>query len=983
MVRMSENNLISNPELSLVIPFYNEERRIDLLVDGLKEFEKRSGSSYEAILVDDGSKDRSVELLNENDFIKEKISQSKLRILQLNKNGGKGAAIQKGVLESTGQWILTLDADMATSPLEIENWKKSQGGQLSEKEIWIGSRPHEKSKLDEKAHRKFIGIVFNGITRFFSGLQIKDTQCGFKLYPGEIGRFLFKDLKVKGWAHDVEILKKAELLGVEIKEMPITWTAVDESKVSVVKDSIKMFWQMFLISMGVYLYWVYRLPIKLLRPSENDTEMKLLSQFNSDPSMRSESIARMAFHVLTLVLLIVMPFLSKDYGISGDEWIQNEYGKEIHAYFFDGKDDVLYPQNRRQFYDAIIYYTGGFELLCATIYKAFGFENEYAVRHVINSLFGVLLFVFTGLLAKEITGSWRAALFALMMIVFTPRVFGHAMNNPKDVPFAAGMVFSLYYMVRFVKQLPQPRIRDMVLLAFGIGLTLNIRIGALLLIAYAGLFSLLKVVELVRAKEMDLGKDLRRLIGYGIMIAGGGYILGIIFWPFALQDPINNPLVALDKMTNFPITVSVLFEGLQPKSDQLPWYYAIKWMWISNPILIIAGVGISLVFIGALIRKMGLLAIFMVLFAAIFPPAYAIYQDSVIYDGWRHFLFVWPPVVVLASAGWYYLTYLFTEKKAVRIGALASFLILWFLPAQWMVKAHPNQYVYFNELFGGIDKAFGQFETDYYMNSVKQGIEKLVEDEGLMDRNDTITILTNCHKEVVEYQKILGFPGTIRYSKYERRIEKDWDYAIFISRFTDNSLLQKSWPQEGLELFSIKENGVPLCAVLKKPDHGDFDGYEKLKANDAQGALADFDRYLSKDKNNELVYIYRGDALAALGRTDDALKSYNEGLILHPGSMDALLKMGQVFSQQNNHGQALKAYQRMINYHPEMFQGYYYAGIASLNQGNSQQGIGYLQKSIEVEPRFKQGYLVLAQIFQQQGNQQLAQRYQQMASQLP
>lgn len=978
---MSENQ--NHPTLSLVIPFFNEEKRIDLLIGGLKEFGKGFGSTYEVILVDDGSSDGSVGMISDDGYFKDLVAQGKARIIQLEKNRGKGAAIQKGVEDSAGEWVLTLDADMATSPLEIENWKKMNGGHFSQDEIWIGSRPHEKSKLEEKAHRKYVGIIFNGITRFFSGLKIKDTQCGFKLYPGDIARFLFRKMRVKGWAHDVEVLKKADLIGVDIKELPVNWTAVDESKVSVGKDSLKMFWQMMRISLGVYFYWVYKFPFDLMKNGGSNEETVLMERFNPGLNVRGEALARMAFHLLIVVLLFAMPMMSRDYGISGDEWIQNEYGKEIYAYFFEGKDDVLYPQNRLQFYDAIIYYTGGFELLCATVYKTLGIEDEYAVRHVINSLFGVLLFVFTGLLAKEVTGSWKAALIALALIVFTPRIFGHAMNNPKDIPFAAGIIFSLYFMVRFVKELPNPRIRDMILLAIGIGLTLNIRIGGLLLIAYAGLYSLLKVAELVYQKKMNLGKDLRRLIGFGVMIAGAGYVLGIIFWPYALQDPWNNPFEALEKMTNFPITVSVLFEGLQPKSDQLPWYYAIKWMWISNPIVILIGAAIFIALLFPILKNYGWLAIFMVLFAAVFPPAYAIQQKSVIYDGWRHFLFVWPPVVVLAATAWFYLINNLAKAKAVRYVALGAFLILWFLPLRWMVASHPNQYVYFNEIFGGIEKAYGEFETDYYMNSLKQGINWLVVEEGLKDQQDTVTILTNCLKESKQYQRVIGIPAVFRYSKYERRIEKDWDYAIFISRFTDKSLLDKNWPQKGLAIHNIEQDGVVLTTIMKKKSHDDYRGYDALKENDATAALNYFDAYLEVDKANEQVYAYRGDALSALGRTEEALISYNEGLKLHPGSLDILQKMGNVFSQQKKLGQALKAYQRLIQYHPEMFQGYYYAGIASLNMGNSQQGIGYLKRSIEVEPRFKQGYQVLAQVYEQQGQQQLARQYRQAASQLP
>ena len=148
-------------ELSLIIPFYNEEARVHHLYEGLINFSKKYNDKYEVILVNDGSKDSSESKIKEHPHYKELDDKGIIKIITLNGNSGKGGALQKGVAESQGKFILTLDFDMATDPITIEHWKKLEGGKYKENEIWIGSRPHPKSQLKEKPLRKFVGIVFN------------------------------------------------------------------------------------------------------------------------------------------------------------------------------------------------------------------------------------------------------------------------------------------------------------------------------------------------------------------------------------------------------------------------------------------------------------------------------------------------------------------------------------------------------------------------------------------------------------------------------------------------------------------------------------------------------------------------------------------------------------------------------------------------------------------------------------------------------
>jgi predicted Zn-dependent protease len=221
-----------------------------------------------------------------------------------------------------------------------------------------------------------------------------------------------------------------------------------------------------------------------------------------------------------------------------------------------------------------------------------------------------------------------------------------------------------------------------------------------------------------------------------------------------------------------------------------------------------------------------------------------------------------------------------------------------------------------------------------------------------------------------------------RYLRYEDRVSKEFDYGIYISRFTDKSLIENNWPPQDLVLHNVTEKGVVLCTVFKKKSDDDFKGYQALRNGNPADAIRLFRSYLETDPGNEVAWQYLGDAYASAGNVDEALKAYNECLTLHKGNMQALEKMGRIFMEQKKFDAGLKVYQRMMDYHPEQVQGYYYAAIAYLNKGNSGLGIQFLNKSIEVQPAFRQGYVMLSNIYRQQGNEALANQYMQRAQQL-
>jgi len=236
---------MSYPFVSLVIPCFNEAGRLVLLLQGLEEFAAAWPAEWEAIVVDDGSTDDTAAKLNT--ALQGHALEKQIRILN-QANAGKGAALKTGVEAALGEFILTLDADMATRPAELLHWWEKRKG-FYPREILIGSRELPQSDVLDLGYRRFIGHVFNRVIRIATGLPIRDTQCGFKLYDAAAAKALFAALRTPGWAHDVELLKRANRAGYAIVEMPIRWRAIEGSKIRVLRDSWAMFVEVLRIGM--------------------------------------------------------------------------------------------------------------------------------------------------------------------------------------------------------------------------------------------------------------------------------------------------------------------------------------------------------------------------------------------------------------------------------------------------------------------------------------------------------------------------------------------------------------------------------------------------------------------------------------------------------------------------------------------------------------------------------------------------------------
>ena len=227
--------------LSIIFPVFNEELRLKSSFNHIKSFlKKKKKLKIEIIFVDDGSKDNSYNLIVKfvNNFkLKNKV---KFKIVKSETNLGKGAALKLGVEKAAYDWILTTDIDMSVSLFQISAWEKKK---LIEKKhsVYFASRSHKKSIVERNFIRKVLGDIGSFLISIILNINIKDTQCGYKLYKRQHAKFAFSKLKNCGWDHDIELILLLKSKNIAIKELPIKWMHKENSKVNIFLDPIKMF----------------------------------------------------------------------------------------------------------------------------------------------------------------------------------------------------------------------------------------------------------------------------------------------------------------------------------------------------------------------------------------------------------------------------------------------------------------------------------------------------------------------------------------------------------------------------------------------------------------------------------------------------------------------------------------------------------------------------------------------------------------------
>lgn len=231
------------PELSIIIPSYNEEQRLPKTLRQIAAYLQRSKIDAEVIVVDDGSHDRTGEVARA--FVKEVPA---LRVVANGVNRGKGFSVRRGMLEARGRIVLFTDADLSAP---IEEAGKLLAA-LAANDVAIGSRSLDRSliQVHESMFREFAGIVFNRLVRILLRLPFVDTQCGFKAFIRERCQIIFQQQRIERFGFDPELLYLARHHGLRVAEIPVRWSHSPNTRVNMLRDSAMMFAEVLLIRWG-------------------------------------------------------------------------------------------------------------------------------------------------------------------------------------------------------------------------------------------------------------------------------------------------------------------------------------------------------------------------------------------------------------------------------------------------------------------------------------------------------------------------------------------------------------------------------------------------------------------------------------------------------------------------------------------------------------------------------------------------------------
>ena len=235
-------------QLSVVIPAYNEEGMIQATLEDVERYLRTCGLSHEILVVDDGSTDRTVEIVR---ALMERLPS--VRWVQSD-HLGKGGAVKHGMLEARGAYVLFMDADQST---RIEEVQKYLPWLRDGYDVVIGSRkmPGATVRVHQPPLREAMGKVFTWLTNRLLGIRVSDVTCGFKCFQAQASRAIFQLQRVNGWGFDAEVLFIARRRGCRIKEVPVVWADDATTKVRLANDALRSLKELLGIRLGAWRGW--------------------------------------------------------------------------------------------------------------------------------------------------------------------------------------------------------------------------------------------------------------------------------------------------------------------------------------------------------------------------------------------------------------------------------------------------------------------------------------------------------------------------------------------------------------------------------------------------------------------------------------------------------------------------------------------------------------------------------------------------------
>jgi hypothetical protein len=509
--------------------------------------------------------------------------------------------------------------------------------------------------------------------------------------------------------------------------------------------------------------------------------------------------------IILLLCVLVITGLNtyKTYGTQWDEYLQRNMGRVNYNYIAEGNDSLLILNGRD--YGTVV------ELPLYALEKKFAPDQPAAstfIRHLACYLLfcvGVLFFYLT--LIKLRFNNWWAICGAIMLVL-SPRIYGHSFFNSKDVPLMVFYIIAYYALLCFIEN---PDIKRSFYLALSTALLIDTRITGVIMVPITILFFFLFEYQKsdLSFKALLSIAFLKKLKYYVVFCA----LLVYIFWPYLWLNPIKNFLIAFLNMSHYRWKGYSLLFGESIFSFETPWYFALSWIAITTPLLylclyLIGFTGIvyqTVQLKKQVFKDKKLLEKLMALSLFILPLLAIIGLKSVLYDTWRHVYFVYPFLLIVAMYGaqWIYEK---LKSEMLKWASIALFTLLIAAELVKMVNAFPNEYVYFNELVSDKNENIRyHYDMDYWGTTFKLGFEKIL----AMDTRDTIKVTGNCYPAYSNYNLLKHMDPNCRLEYVLQ--EKDAHYYLTNYRFKpdDHDRLQDK------KVYGLRYRNSEILGVYK------------------------------------------------------------------------------------------------------------------------------------------------------------------------
>ena len=432
--------------------------------------------------------------------------------------------------------------------------------------------------------------------------------------------------------------------------------------------------------------------------------------------------------VVLAAVTLVAGLTFRDYGLGWDDYTHAEYADLLLRMYGSGFRDT-----HALSFANLYMYGGGFDMAAALLHKIIPLEL-FETRRLLGAVVGVIGLAVTWRLARRVGGP-LAGLATLLMLALCQTFYGHMFMNPKDAPFAVSMVILLLGLVRLAEEYPSPSPRTILIVGFGAGLAIGCRILGGLALVYAVVGFIPLLIEEYRTQG---AREAAHRFGHVVYVLLPGLVFGYLLmglvWPWSIMEP-GHPFQALTYFSHFfEKPWKEMFDGALVSVPDMPWSYLPTLFALQLPEVLLA-----LLFAGIIGTFMSLsrdnvparrkTIMLMLTLAATLPLVIAMVKRPALYNGIRHFVFVIPPMAVIAGVAFGRgMNWLKENRRSWQPAAVAAFAFGLLLPLSEMIRLHPYEYTHFNHIAGTVRTADNFFMLDYWGLALKQASDGLREE---------------------------------------------------------------------------------------------------------------------------------------------------------------------------------------------------------------------------------------------------------------